>query len=414
MPTEDFDIVVVGAGIHGAGVAQAAAARGHTVLVLEQHAVGSGTSSRSSKLIHGGLRYLETAQFALVRESLAERALLLKLAPGLVRLVPFHIPIYDDTRRRPWQVRAGLALYTLLAGFGPASGFAAVPRRDWARLDGLETRGLRQVFRYHDAQTDDLALTRAVIGSALGLGARLRAPARFDGAELVDGACVVDYVDQGRERQCRARVLVNAGGPWINDILARVIPAIPLPAIELVQGSHIVIDGELSQGVYYMEAPRDRRAVFAMPWQRKTLIGTTETAFAGDPATVAPLAAERDYLLECFGRYFPGRIADAGRTVDAFAGLRVLPAGGGAAFGRPRDTRLHVDRVDHPRVLTICGGKLTTWRSTAEKVLQRLMPSLPPRRPVATTATLPLRDSGSGPGPGAAVSAAAEDDHGEP
>ncbi len=393
MTTETFDIVVVGAGIHGAGVAQAAAARGHSVLVLEQNTVGGGTSSRSSKLIHGGLRYLETAQFALVRESLAERALLLKLAPGLVRLVPFHIPVYDDTRRRPWQLRSGLALYALLAGFGPASGFAVVPRRDWAGLDGLETRDLQQVYRYHDAQTDDLALTRAVIDSALGLGAQLRAPARFDGAELVDDRCIVDYVEQGRERQCRARVLVNAGGPWINGILARVTPSMPAPAIELVQGSHVVIDGQLSKGVYYMEAPRDRRAVFAMPWHGKILIGTTETAFSGDPATVAPLAAERDYLLECFGRYFPARrVMEPGRIVDAFAGLRVLPAGTGAASGRPRDTRLHVDRPEHPRVLTICGGKLTTYRITAGKVLQRLTPSLPSRRPVASTATLPLRE----------------------
>lgn len=397
MTTETFDIVVVGAGIHGAGVAQAAAARGHSVLVLEQNAVGSGTSSRSSKLIHGGLRYLETAQFTLVRESLAERTLLLKLAPDLVRMVPFHIPVYDDTRRRPWRIRAGLTLYAMLAGFVPKRGFLTVPRRDWPQLDGLDTRGLQRVFRYHDAQTDDLALTRAVIDSARDLGAQLRAPAKFHGAELVDNACIVGYVDQGREHQCHARVLVNAGGPWISDILARVTPSTPAPAIELVQGSHVVIDGQLSRGIYYMEAPQDRRAVFVMPWRGKILIGTTETAFSGDPATVAPLAAEQDYLLACFGRYFPAwRDIVRDRIVESFAGLRVLPAGAGAAFGRTRETQLHVDRAEHPRLLTICGGKLTTYRITAGKVLHRLQSSLPSRRAVASTATLPLREKRHG------------------
>lgn len=394
MPDERFDIVVVGAGIHGAGVAQAAAARGHSVLVLEQDAVGSGTSSRSSKLIHGGLRYLETAQFSLVRESLAERALLLKRAPGLVRLVPFHIPVYRDTQRRPWQLRIGLSLYAMLAGFGPASGFSVVTRRDWGQLDGLDTRGLQCVFRYQDAQTDDRALTRAVIDSALGLGACLRAPARFSAAELFEDGCVVDYVDRGQERQCRARVLVNAAGPWVNEIIARIRPGVPARAIELVQGTHLVLDGRLSQGIYYMEAPRDRRAVFAMPWRGQILLGTTETSYSGDPAAVTPLATEREYLLECLGRYFPHYFPDdagsSARVVETFAGLRVLPAGTGAAFKRPRETLLHTDRTEHPRVLTLYGGKLTTYRATAEKTLQRLQASLPVRRPLASTAALPL------------------------
>lgn len=390
MTDDPVDIVVIGAGIHGAGVAQAAAAQGHSVRVLEQTAIAGATSSRSSKLIHGGLRYLETGQFRLVRESLAERALLLRLAPELVRMIPFHVPIYRETGRRPWQLRAGLSLYALFAGAGSGK-FSTVARREWAELDGLDTRGLQQVFRYHDAQTDDRALTRAVMASAQALDAELLCPAAFLHAELVDDGCIIDYHAAGRQRQCRARVLVNAAGPWVNDVLTQVSPRPSPQSIERVQGTHLVLDGRLARGVYYMEAPQDRRAVFAIPWRDRILLGTTETRYDGDPAQVVPLAAEQRYLLECFGHYFPAwRDDPQARIVEAFAGLRVLPAGGGPAFTRSRETLLHIDRPTHPRVLTIYGGKLTTYRATAGKVLQRVKQSLPPRTARADTATLPL------------------------
>jgi glycerol-3-phosphate dehydrogenase len=164
--TQSFDLVVIGAGIHGAGIAQAAAARGLSVLVLEQAGVASGTSSRSSKLIHGGLRYLESGQFSLVRECLQERALLLKLAAGLVELKPFYIPVYRDTARRPWLLYAGLSLYRMLGDGSAAMRFRRVPQHDWKSLDGLDTTGLEAVFQYYDAQTDDTALTNAVMRSA--------------------------------------------------------------------------------------------------------------------------------------------------------------------------------------------------------------------------------------------------------
>lgn len=391
MAAEQYDIVVVGAGIHGAGVAQAAAARGHSVLVLERADIADATSSRSSKLIHGGLRYLETGQFSLVRECLHERALLLRLAPELVQLRPFYIPVYDETRRRPWQLRLGLGLYALLTGLGAGSGFGTVPRGAWATLDGLDTRGLRRVFRYWDAQTDDAALTRAVMDSALSLGARLAMPARFLGATLHERHCSVRYEHDGRERQCEAAVIVNAAGPWVNHVLTTVTPDVTRREIELVQGTHIVVDGRLARGIYYMEAPGDGRAVFAMPWHGRVLVGTTETAFRGDPGGVAPLPEEQDYLLDVLARYFPG-YRQAGRDVirEAFAGLRVLPADGSEAFRRPRETLLHTDRPRHPRVLTIYGGKLTAYRATADKVMRQLRDALPHRTAVATTDSICL------------------------
>jgi len=177
-----YDVVIVGGGIHGAGVLQAAAAAGHSALLIERLGLASGTSSRSSKLIHGGLRYLETGQFALVRESLRERAIHLRIAAELVELKPFYIPVYRNTRRRPWQLKLGLWIYALLGGFDPSTRFGTVPKREWSSLDGLDTQGLEAVIRYHDAQTDDASLTRAVVQSALSLGAELAMPARFAAA----------------------------------------------------------------------------------------------------------------------------------------------------------------------------------------------------------------------------------------
>src|SRR5271170_5617706 len=170
---KEFDVIVVGGGIHGAGVLQAVVAAGHNALLLERRALASGTSSRSSKLIHGGLRYLESGQFALVRESLRERAILLKIAAELVELKPFFLPVYPDTRRRPWQLKLGLWMYALLGGFDASTRFGSVPRSEWGSLDGLKTTGLQAVIRYHDAQTDDALLTRAVVQSALSLDAEL-------------------------------------------------------------------------------------------------------------------------------------------------------------------------------------------------------------------------------------------------
>ena len=389
-----YDVVVAGGGIHGAGMAQAAAASGHSVLLLEQEAIAAGSSSRSSKLIHGGLRYLESGQLRLVRESLHERALMLKLAPELVRLQKFFIPVYDHSRRKPWQLRIGLSLYALLAGLDGAARFGTVPLSGWAQLDGLDTHGLRQVFYYHDAQTDDALLTAAVMRSAQSLGAELALPARFTGATLAGDEVQVRYLHNGSQLECTARVLVNAAGPWADALARCITPAISVPALELVQGTHLVLDGPPQQGVYYVESPRDGRAIFVMPWRNQLLVGTTEVRFHGDPAAVTPGPHEIHYLLSVLRHYFPKyRDAAAAELRGAFAGLRVLPAGGGHAFHRSRETLLVPDRGARPRVLSIYGGKLTTWRAVAARAMALLAPSLPQRRVLARTDELELRPS---------------------
>ncbi len=385
-----YDVIVIGAGIHGVGVAQAATAAGQKVLLLEQQSPAYGTSSRSSKLIHGGLRYLESGQFHLVRESLLERALMLKNAPELVRLKAFHIPLYRDTRRKPWQIMLGLSMYAVLGGFKRGCRFGLISKNKWAQLDGLKTDHLRAVFRYYDGQTDDALLTRAVMQSAIRLGAEVHIPAKFMHAELHTKGVRVTYQQHERSIDADAGVMVNATGPWVNHTLRSVTPALPLRLIELVQGTHLVLPGQVTRGIYYVESPRDGRAVFVMPWYGETLVGTTETRYRGDPAEVKPLQSEVNYLLQIMKHYFPQRHATADDIEHSFAGVRVLPTGSGHAFHRPRETVFDTDRERKPRLISIFGGKLTGWRATAEQVMQRIESSLPVRKHRADTRNIRL------------------------
>jgi glycerol-3-phosphate dehydrogenase len=391
MSEKIFDVIVVGGGIHGVGVAQAGAAAGHSVLLLEKEGLASGTSGKSSKLIHGGLRYLETAQFSLVSECLHERALLLKNAPGLVKLKKIFIPIYSDTKRRPITIRVGLSLYYALSGFDPHSGFRSVPKSEWGGLDGIETGGLDAVFQYHEAQTDDALLTKAVMESASSLGAELRMPASFTGAAYEKGGWTVGWTEKGGGAEARCSVLVNAGGPWANLVLEKITPKQAAVPVELVQGTHVIVEGKMETGIYYVEAPSDHRGVFLMPWYGKTMIGTTETPFEKNPSDVVPLADEIDYLLKTAARYFPRFVAaDKEHLAGTFAGLRVLPSGGGNAFHRSRETLLRGGGRNDERLVSIFGGKLTSYRATSEAVIKKIAPFLPSAKARADTKTLKL------------------------
>jgi glycerol-3-phosphate dehydrogenase len=391
---KNYDVIIVGGGIHGAGVLQAAVAAGHSALLIERRGLASGTSSKSSKLIHGGLRYLESAQFSLVRESLRERAIHLRIASELVELKSFFIPVYRDTRRRPWQLRIGLWLYALLGSFDKSTNFGSVPKLQWSALDGLQTHNLDAVIRYNDAQTDDALLTRAVVQSALELGGEIAMPATFSKAVLNESGVSVEYQQGATVVECTARVLVNAGGPWAAQIARAVQPAIAVPDVDLVQGTHIVIPFALTAGIYYVESPADGRAVFVMPWHGATLIGTTETPYHGQPDDVHPLPHEEEYLLAVVRHYFPA-LAHLTREhiTQRFAGLRVLPSVNQTAFDRSRETIFSADREPNPRVLGIYGGKLTGWRAAAAQVLKRISPSLPAAQRRAQTDQIILRRS---------------------
>lgn len=390
---KEYDVVIIGGGIHGAGVLQAAVAAGFSALLIERQSLAYGTSSKSSKLIHGGLRYLESAQFALVRESLQERSIMLRIAPELVKLQAFYLPVYRDTRRRPWQLKIGLWMYALLGGFDSATRFGSVPKSEWPSLDGLQTDKLDAVIRYQDGQTDDALITRAVVQSALALGgAELAVPANFVKATLRENGTHITYTANGSTVECGARVLVNAAGPWAPEVAARIEPSIVIPAVDLVQGTHIVIPFAVTAGIYYVESPTDGRAVFVMPWHGATLIGTTETPYQGSPDLVHPLPEEEEYLLAVVRHYFPRlRALTRADITERFAGLRVLPAASQAAFDRSRETIFTTDRDLSPRVLGIYGGKLTGWRAAATHVMERIASSLPRPTRRADTERMILR-----------------------
>ena len=369
MEQNDFDVLVVGGGIQGAGCAQAAAAAGYRVCLLEQQTWGSGTSSRSSKLIHGGLRYLETFQFGLVRKALNERKILVRIAKSLVHPVPFYIPVYEHSKHQTWKIFVGLSLYSLLGGFDSLARFRRVPKQKWDQLGGLNTAGLKQVFQYWDTQTDDQLLTRAVVQSAETLGASVHQHAQLVHAEPHANGYQVTYTKDETTFQLNCRVIVNAAGPWAAELQNRIQNAPAAPQVELVQGAHIELAGRVSGGIFYIESPTDQRAVFIMPWYDNTLVGTTETAFSGDPATPQATDEEVAYLLEAIQYYFPDFQA---KLLNSFAGLRVLPKLTGSFSARPRDTVVQYDNEHKPSVITLYGGKLTAYRATADKILAKI------------------------------------------
>lgn len=369
---KQYDIVIIGAGIHGVTCARAAAEHGFTCLLLEQFAeAAKGTSGRSSKLIHGGLRYLETLQLRLVRECLAERARLLNDLPELVKLIPFYIPVYRFSKRRPWQIRLGLTLYQLLGG----KAFRSIPKSDWSGLDGLITDDLLAVFQYWDAQTDDVMLTHTVLESAQALGVEVIMNAQFEQAQRDPGCYRLVYQTGGQMHACQTRMIINAAGPWVNHVLDKIKPGPSRREIEFVAGTHIVLPDTLHHGIYYLEAPSDRRAVFVQSWKERTLVGTTEKIYQGPPEDVQPTHEEIEYLLDIYNYYFSKQLRQSD-IIESYAGLRVLPKSDRLPFYRPRETIIHPDKAGSPRLFTIYGGKLTSHHVTAETVIKRVTPVL--------------------------------------
>jgi len=252
--TTEYDIAVIGGGIHGVGVAQAAAAAGYSVVVLEQYAtLAQGTSSRSSKLIHGGLRYLENFEFSLVRECLTERSYLLKNAPSLVQLRPVYIPIYKHSQRPAWMIRAGLSLYALLGGLRKASRFRKVRDFSDPALQHINKQDLKAVFCYYEAQTDDAKLTKAVMQSAESMGAVLELNAKVQSIELLEKGSLIQYQQETSTQKLNAKCIVNAAGPWATRVIEQVVPQQKNIAVDLVQGTHIILPIEWKENIFYVE-----------------------------------------------------------------------------------------------------------------------------------------------------------------
>lgn len=387
-----YDVIIVGGGIQGAGVAQAVQAAGYNSLVLEKFHLAAGTSSKSSKLIHGGLRYIKSRDFSLVKESLRERRLLLKNAPDLIYSNQFYIPVYKHSCYRPWQIRFALIAYWFLSGCCPDGKFKTVAKHHWSELKGLNTDNLVKVFCYSDAQTDDVKLTEAVMKSAISIGAEISCPAKLISAKQTNGGYHIDYEESGTIKSTFCRFLVNAGGPWVNQIANCISPLPNTIPISMVQGAHVVLDTKISDECFYLESPTDGRAVFVLPWKDGTLLGTTETLHEGDPEDAAITEQERKYLLDVLNTHFPDY---TGKICGDMAGLRVLPQNSEKQNYQnlSREVQLITDNNRPPHYLAIYGGKLTGYRATASKVVKIISSTLYKRTPRGNTKTLLLTES---------------------
>ncbi|PTB83854.1 hypothetical protein C9926_00830, partial [Sulfurovum lithotrophicum] len=324
---QTYDVTIIGAGIAGAGVAELLSSKGYTCLVLEQFSEPAcGTSSKSSKLIHGGLRYLENFEFGLVKESLEERTYLVKHLPQLVQLNSFHIPIYTYSKRKPWLVFIGLSIYTLFSW----KKFSSVPKSEWQSLD-IETQDLLKVYTYTDGITDDKALTTHVLNQST---CTVKFSAKVEKIEDFKTHCVVNYNYEGIQHQATSKVLINAAGPWVNEVLNTCIAKPETLGIDLVLGSHILVDTKVDR-IYYIEA-KDNRAIFVRPYHNGTLIGTTEVHFTSSLDHIDVPPSDIPYLIEHFNHYFKTKITEE-NVIDSFAGLRVLPSDNKNAFKRSEE-----------------------------------------------------------------------------
>ena len=375
----EYELIVIGAGINGAAVAREAALAGLKVLIVERADVGGGTSSASSRLIHGGLRYLEHAELGLVRESLLERERLLELAPHLVEPLELCIPVYRGARRGRWQIGLGLALYDLLS-----AGKSLPSRRSFTRdellehLPGLNPDGLVGGASYYDAQVrypERLAVEN--VRDAVVNGAKLATYTRVTRVRVDGGRAVgVDWQSAHGAGGAAAPLIVNAAGPWVDDVLGAIRHT---RLIGGTKGSHIVVPrfaGAPSSGVY-VEAGADQRPFFILPWNGLLLIGTTDERYEGDPGLATIDVRERAYLVAETERVFPGAAGLAGRVLYTHTGVRPLPFKPRGAEGAI--TRRHLVRRHRAArgLYSIVGGKLTTHRALAEDVLRKLGGELP-------------------------------------
>lgn len=392
------DLLIVGGGVNGCAIARDAAGRGLRVLLLEQTDLAAATSSASTKLIHGGLRYLEQYEFRLVREALAEREILLAAAPHVIRPMEFILP-HDRAQRPAWMLRLGLFLYDHLARRERIPGSRAVTLAGSAYGAPL-AEGYRTGFSYHDCRVDDSRFVALEAMDARERGARIEVGAKLLGARREgEGWRAQIARADGRIESARARALINASGPWVSETLTQRLDLRSQKHVRLVKGSHIVTR-RLHAGdhAYVLQRP-DGRIMFAIPFEEDfTLLGTTDIPFAGAPGPVEIDAQEIDYLLEGANHFFARRLARED-IVWSYAGLRPLFDDGSLrASVVTRDYAFDLDAPDGGApALSIFGGKITTARRLAEHALDALAPFFPGLRPAWTRgAVLPGGDLGPG------------------
>ena len=373
-----FDLAIIGGGVNGCGIARDAAGRGNSVFLCEMNDLASGTSSWSTKLVHGGLRYLEYYEFRLVREALIEREILWQIAPHIIRPLRFVLPHHNGLRPA-WLLRLGLFLYDHIGGRNllPPTRSVDLTRDEVGKplIPNRYTKG----FEYSDCFVDDARLVVLTARDAADRGAEIRTRSRAVEIRQEDRIWQVTVEDtaSGERRTIHARALVNAGGPWVEQVLASGAGVNAKAKVRLVQGSHIVVRKLYAHDRAYMFQNSDGRIVFVIPYQDDfTLIGTTDRDFDGDPAKVKASTEEIKYLCDSVSEYLAKPVI-AEDVVWTYAGVRPLyDDGASEAKAATRDYVFELDTPGGAPLLSIYGGKITTYRRLAEEALERLAPYL--------------------------------------
>lgn len=376
--TTEVDLLVIGGGIVGAGVARDASRRGLSVAVVEMNDLASGTSSRSSKLVHGGLRYLEQYEIGLVFESVSERRILMDLAPHLVNPLGFLFPVYQGSRHNLLVIRAGMWIYDGLSLFRSPKRHRQLSGKDVASEEpALKNEGLKGAPLYYDCSTDDARLTLENAIDAARHGAIVTTYAKAEAfkagkdGERIRSATIRDLVGN-RTKELRARAIVNATGPWTDATIALARGASggkAAPMLRPTKGVHIVVDHArlpVNNAVVCYH-PDDGRVLFAIPWGDRTYIGTTDTDYTGDPADVAATHDDVRYLLRATDAYFPAQKVVEADVLSTWAGLRPLIAEAGVSESQV--SREHHIAIGQDGLITIAGGKLTTYRRMSAEIV---------------------------------------------
>ena len=376
--TKMVDIFIIGGGINGAGIARDAAGRGLSVTLCEKDDLAQGTSSRSGKLVHGGLRYLEYYEFRLVKEALIEREVLLNSASHIIQPMRFVLP-HSKNERPAWLVRLGLFLYDHLGGRKKLPGTRSLNlTRDpeGAPLKDIFTRG----FEYSDCWVDDARLVILNALDAADKGATILTRTQCTSARRENGVWTIKMCNQltGESQSIRAKVVINAAGPWVNDIIERVAGSDSQRQVRLVKGSHIIVPKFWQGQQAYLIQNNDKRVIFINPYEQdKALIGTTDIPYTGSIEAVSADEDEITYLIDAVNRYFKESLQRQD-VISTFSGVRPLfDDGQGNPSAVTRDYVFDLDDLDGAPLLNIFGGKITTFRKLAEHALLKISPYFP-------------------------------------